>query len=593
MRAPYLLAAFVAMASSCADPALVRDGKAEATILLSAAASADEKLAAQELHDYVRKISGASLPVMVTTKADTPTEVRIGAFGTDVVKDWAGERPVPDGFAVERKGRTLYIVGGDARGALYGVYDVLEADLGVRWFMPGELGEDVPAADTILLPAARRTGEPGFAAVGGLIWAGGPGAAAWERRIRARVGPTTAFFGHNWSNIVPPTAANKQEHPEWFALSNGERTNQLCSAHPDVVRITVEKARAFFDRNKDALVFSISPNDGYGFCEDWRCKAVDGIYGVTDGSLTDRFVHYANEVLAELGRTHPTKQVGIFAYVQHTRPPVSARPHPNFVTLITHTPWEFCHVHAIDDPGCALNRRFVDYVRGWTGVSGHVGVYDYYGHFYVFTPWPIVHSIRRDLPFLHGLKVDRFMSETQQHWANQGLNFYVAAKLAWEPRTDVDALLADYHRRFYGRAGEAMRRYWDRWEQAMVATAAHGHGGYEWLRMFTPDLVAAAERDLAEAERAAASEPEKVHKRLALARMGFRFTEAWTRMRQHADAGNYAAALAAGEEAIARIDQTAGTEPQAFWISLAVGQTRAMMQPYRDAVAREPAAPAP
>jgi hypothetical protein len=576
-------------AASCAQPALVRNGRAEATIVVSPAASTDEKLAAQELQHYVRLISGATLPTATGTDSDTPSEVRIGAFGSDAVQDWTGERPPSDGFAIARRGGVLFIVGGDARGALYGVYDFLEADLGVRWFMPGDIGEDVPTNETLYLPAASRSSAPAFAAVGGFIWAGGPGSAVWERRVRARVGSTNAFFGHNWSRIIPPSPANKRSNPEWFALVNGERTNQLCSAHPDVVRVTIEKAREFFDRNKDATLFSISPNDGYGFCEDARCRAVDALYGVTDGSLTDRFVHYANEVLAELGKSHPGKQVGVLAYVQHTRPPVSARPHPNYVTLIAHTPWEFCHVHSLDDPGCELNRRFTEYVKGWTQVSKHVGIYDYYGHFYVFTPWPVIHTMRRDVPFLHSLNVDRFMSETQQHWANQGLNFYVGAKLAWNPGLDVDSLLADYYGRFYGRAAPPMQRYWERWEQAMVATAGERHGGYEWLRMFTPELLAAAERDLAEAESAAVAESEKVGKRVALARMGFRFTEAWTLMRQHADGRRWAAAVAAGEEAIKRLQETAGTEPQAFWIDLAVTQTRSMMQPYRDALAQSTA----
>jgi hypothetical protein len=255
------------------------------------------------------------------------------------------------------------------------------------------------------------------------------------------------------------------------------------------------------------------------------------------------------------------------------------------VTMVTHMPWEFCHAHALDDPACELNRRFVDHVRGWRAVSRHVGVYEYYGHFYVFTPWPIVHSMRRDLPLLHRLGVDRFMSETQQHWANQGLNFYVGAKLAWDPSRDVDALLADYYQRFYGAAAAPMRRYWERWEQAMAAGAAQGHGGYEWLAMFTPALAAEADGILAEAERLAEGDGEKVRRRVALARLGFRFTEAWTRMRDYASRREWAAAVAAGEEAVRRLRESAGSEPQAFWIDLAATQTENMMKPYREALA--------
>jgi hypothetical protein len=177
------------------------------------------------------------------------------------------------------------------------------------------------------------------------------------------------------------------------------------------------------------------------------------------------------------------------------------------------------------------------------------------------------------------------MSETQQHWANQGINFYLGAKLAWDPSQDPDRLLSEYYERFYGAAAGPMRRYWERWEQAMAATTAQGHGGYEWLAMYTPALVAEQDVVLTEAERLAAGDREKVRRRVAFARLGFRFTEAWTRMRDHAGRREWAAAVAAGDEAIGRLRETAGTEPQAFWIDLAVAQTQAQMKPYRDALA--------
>jgi hypothetical protein len=417
--------------------------------------------------------------------------------------------------------------------------------------------------------------------VAGFNWAGGAEAAQWEKRVRALVGPTSAFFGHNWSNIVPPTPDNLAAHPEWFAWKDGRRTRQLCSTHDDVVRMTVEKARQFFDARPDAVVFSISPNDGFDFCECRRCRAIDELYGVTDGSLSDRMVYYANQVLDALEKTHPTKQVGILAYVSHIRPPRVVKPHPNFATLITRMPWEFCHAHALDEPSCGINRRFVEYVRGWTSLSAHVGVYDYYGHFHVFAPWPLVHSIRRDLPLLKRLGVSRFMSETQQNWANQGLNFYVGAKLAWDPTQDVDALLDDYFERFYGPAAGPMRRYWMGWERAMTATGQGAHGGYEWLRLFTPERLAEADALLAEAEGLAGANGGKIARRVALARTGFRFTEAWARMRWAANRSDWTAAIEAGEEAVRRIQATEGSSPWAFPVALAVSQTEGLIEPYR------------
>jgi hypothetical protein len=572
--------------TKAAEITLARDGQPVATVIISPTAAPLEQVAATELQTYVRKISGASLPLMNALPEGKQALVRIGVYGAAPVAEWRGERPPADGFAIETRGNALWIVGGDARGALYGVYEFLES-LGVRWFMPGEMGEDVIERKTISFAPLERRGAPAFRAVSGLSWAGGPGALDWERRIRAQVGPPNAFFGHNWSNIIPPTPENKAAHPEWFALHDGKRIDQLCSTNPDVIRITVEKAREFFTQNPDALTFSVSPNDGEEFCECDRCRALDRHYGVTDGTLTDRFVHYANQVLEELAKTHPTKQVGLLAYVQHTRPPVSARPHPNLATIICHTPWEFCHVHALDDPNCALNRRFMEYVKGWAKVCRHVGVYDYYGHFNAFTPWPILHDIRRDIPLMERIGVERFMSETQQHWANQGLNFYLAAKLLWNPKQDADHLLTEYYERFYGKAAAPMRRYWERWEAAMIETAKNGDGGYKWFEMFTPALVGECDRYLAEAERLAAIDREVVRRRVAFARKGFRFTDAWTRLRYHGERGEFREAVAAGEEALKSIDETAASEPQAFFTWLAKSQTEKIIEPYRQALVKQ------
>src|SRR4029078_7206974 len=91
-------------------------------------------------------------------------------------------------------------------------------------------------------------------------------------------------------------------------------------------------------------------------------------------------------------------------------------------------------------------------IEGWTKVCKHVSVYDYYGHFYLITSWPIVHAIRVDLPYLRRIDVTGFMSETQQQWANQGINFYLTAKLVWDTDRNTDEILHEFYRDFYGPA---------------------------------------------------------------------------------------------------------------------------------------------
>jgi len=583
-----------ALAGAAVGMTLVNKGQPACAIVIAPAAGDQEKLAATELQTYLRKMSGATVPVATDTVAGN--RILLGVYGQAPVTAWTGKQPPRDGFAIETRkttaGTDLYLVGGDARGALYAAYELLERFLGVRWFMPGELGEDVPQRATVTVKSLKWRNAADYDAIAGLTWAGGPGADDWRRRNKGDVGATGYFFGHNWENIIPPNEENKKAHPEWFALDkDGTRSHQLCSSNPDVIRITVEKANAYFEKNPDAVLFSISPNDGGGFCTCDKCQAIDVLYGVTDGSQTDRFIHYANAVLAELKKTHPDKMVGILAYVSHTRPPVSAVPDPNYATMICHTPWEFCHVHTMNDPNCKPNTRFRQMIEGWTKVCKHVSVYDYYGHFYIFAPWPITHDIRSDVPYMRRLGVQAFDSETQQHWCNQGINFYLAAKLLWDTDRNTDALLRDYYRRFYGPAEKPMRQYWETWEAAMQHQPC---GGYKWLAMFTPELLVKTGKLLNEAEKLA-GDNEKVKQRIALNRIGYRFTDAFTRMRLHGAKEEWQQAVDAGNEAIKIVEDTKGMEPQPFWIWLATVQTQGQMQPYLEklkAAAPPPAVPA-
>ncbi|MBK5255503.1 MAG: DUF4838 domain-containing protein [Vicinamibacteria bacterium] len=558
---------------------IVQDGHATSAIVVPKDAPVEVLRAAKELQIYVQKTSGVELKI---TAADGEprkerVEIRLAVSPLGIAPGGNPDTQIvhEDGYEIRSGGRLISIMGGSPRGTLYGVYDFIERTLGVRWFMPTTMGEDTLEAKTIPVPELAMVKNPAFPSVGGFTWAGSPGAEDWELRMRVRVGKEVRF-GHNWYNIYPYTRESFAKNPEMFAMVGGTRgrSTQLCSSNEDVVRVSVEAARAAFKAHPEAPLFSISPNDGGGFCQCERCQKIDALYGVTDGSLSDRFVHYANEVLTELEKTNPGKQVGIYAYSEYTSPPRKARPKANYVTALTHMPWEFCHVHSIDDTSCPANRRFLAYLKGWQALTKHVGVYEYYGHFFAFTPWPIVHSIRRDIPLFKKLGIERFTSETQQNWANQGINFYVAAKLADNPAIDVDALLAEYFARFYGKARDPMRRYFDLWEDAMLQTAAAGDRGYAWLSIFTPARVSEAAILLQKAGELAATDREQVRQRVDFARVGFGYTEAYAQMLDAGLRNDPQAVHSWSEEAQRRVRATEGSAPQAFFVSLAIDQTR-------------------
>src|SRR5688572_3110973 len=124
-----IVGSMISVTLSSAEMTLVRDGQPECTIMIAPDASDHEKLAAEELSAYLGKMSGAKVPIGSDASV-AGNRILIGVFGKPPVADWKGKRPVLDAFAIETRARDggtdLLLVGGDARGAAYAVYELLE-----------------------------------------------------------------------------------------------------------------------------------------------------------------------------------------------------------------------------------------------------------------------------------------------------------------------------------------------------------------------------------------------------------------------------------------------------------------------------------
>ena len=139
---------------------IINKGKPEARILLPRVFGKATLLAANELSDYIEKISGARIPVdlgkaqrlaggIISLEPRTDPTSEVSADGSE------------DEFTIEERRNTLTIRGNSDEAVLYGVYQYLN-ELGVRWFMPGDLGENVPALKTIRIGNRKQTYKPSF-----------------------------------------------------------------------------------------------------------------------------------------------------------------------------------------------------------------------------------------------------------------------------------------------------------------------------------------------------------------------------------------------------------------------------------------------
>jgi hypothetical protein len=251
-----------------------------------------ERRAAEEIQEHVRRITGATLEIVATGAVpDGYTPVLLGSAADRTLEEEIRRRgDDPSSFALVVDDESVSIRGLSPEGTLFGAYDSLE-QLGVRWFMPGELGLALPDARTLRLKNQKTIQVPAFSA----RHLQDVRAPQWETRMRL-AGPQfpaahgVRGFGHGDDQGL------FAEHPEYFSLIDGERkARQLCVSNPDVVARAVAATREYFRSNPQSDIMGIGANDGRGFCECEKCRALDG--GDYDPfghypSMTDRYVWF-------------------------------------------------------------------------------------------------------------------------------------------------------------------------------------------------------------------------------------------------------------------------------------------------------------
>ena len=162
-------AAALAGGSAHAGPLyLVRDGKPRATIVIAEDAGNYQKWAAQWLRDYVKRASGAALPIVTEGQAPDGTLISVGHTRMAAEAGVRTDDLEYDGCRLLVKTNVLYLIGRDAapsqdkrphtnragpQGTIRAVTTFLQDVVGVRWFLPGPEGIVVPATKDISVPA--------------------------------------------------------------------------------------------------------------------------------------------------------------------------------------------------------------------------------------------------------------------------------------------------------------------------------------------------------------------------------------------------------------------------------------------------------
>ncbi len=514
---------------------LVEDGQARATIVTGSSPSAAEAAAARELQTYLWKLATTAgqeaekLPIVSEAAVPPGTVIYVGRSAAVTRLGVAvDDLETAHSFTIETHGDCLVLCGKGDLGTEYAVYTFLERYCGVRWLWPGETGECIPPRPTIEIGAICDREDPDFTlrVLGSMApLPEGTPEPLWKKRNKVQ---TVSGYvpGHNWAKLVPPDKYGPT-NPEYFALVNGTREQdwnaydgqhgyQLCTTNPEVVQLSIDYVRRFFDEHPDADIYSIDANDGAGWCECPNCEALDtgkvrtipSSGGTEDGSearpvITDRIYTFVNQVAAGVKETHPDKYVLHLAYSDYIEPPERVRPLDNVVVQITLN----CECH--------YDRAYKEdqwrLIRAWSQVTPNLMLYEYFNHTWKLQlPRAIHHSVGASIPYYRQCGARFFSAQASDDFGNEGLTLYLAAKLLWDSSLDVDELVADYCEHAFAEGAALGRRYFDRlealWDAALAELGPRWGGNpHVYLTMLTPETIAELKGYLTEALRLAQS----------------------------------------------------------------------------------------
>ena len=458
---------------------------------MPAEAAAREKQAAEELVEHLRLISSATLSV-VTPDAlpGGMTPVFLGA-AADAALDGAtraaGDNP--SSFALRVTPARVDIRGLSDEGTLFGVYELLE-QLGVRWYTPGDMGRVLPSAPTVQISAQETVQAPSMELR--LLQPWTSVTTGWI--ARQRLGGKQRSTG---AHGIPPYTGSAgkrifQEHPEYFALIDGtRRLRQICTSNPGAAELTAQTIRDRYEPTTEKFYVGMGPNDGGGYCECPDCKALDGgvfdpFYGGT--AHTGRYIEFYNRVLALLEKDYPNLHIVWYIYAAHMMPPPeSIKPNPRIAGSFA--PISMDRLRGMDNPMSPDRHPLRWLVESWSALGPNELYYrGYYNNLAcVQLPKTQIDRVRTEIPALHGMGVDVMRVECIGGgfmWDTDPLTLYVAARLMWNTKTDVDALLGEFYRLFYGPAEAPMRQYFEQLEAAVRDTPWCTGSSYVYFPMF-------------------------------------------------------------------------------------------------------------
>ncbi|TAH34349.1 MAG: DUF4838 domain-containing protein [Planctomycetota bacterium] len=501
---------------AAAPPDVVDHGRSDYVLVVAEEAGPATRYAAGELQRWLKEMTGAELPIVADTEPPRPHEILVGPskrlydYGIALRLGPLGQ----EGYVLRTVGERLLVAGGEPRGTLYAVYGLLGDHLGCRWFTP-EVSR-IPRTERLPLPQLDESRIPALEYRDVFIhechdgdWAARNRLNSSHARLEARHGGRVEYAGfvHTFNDLVP-VEKYFETHPEYFSEIDGKREReqtQLCCTNEEVVRIVTEEVRRRMREHPEAMVFSVSQNDWFRYCQCGPCAAL----AAAEGSQMAPVLQLVNRVAEAVEEEFPDKAVDTLAYQWTRRPPKTLRPRRNVIVRLCSI--ECCFAHPLASCDSPQNQAFVADLEGWALICDRLWVWDYVTDFaHYLRPFPNLRVLDANIRLLAENHVTGIFEEgnySSPQGEFQALRGYVLARCLWDPACNALEARDEFLAAVYGPAAGPIRRYL---ELLHFGAASQHLGIYDGVDApyLGQDWQDAADKLFDAAETAAAGAPE-------------------------------------------------------------------------------------
>lgn len=473
----FAAAAVLGLAGCATGPrpvAFSSDGTTPYAVVVGPEASPSTRHGAEELQRFLGEMTGAPVPLVEGGERVSGPAIYVGMSPAAEAKlRDDGLRAAdfgPEEYALRTQGRDVFILGGEPRGTLYGVYGLLEDHLGCRWFTP-EVSR-IPKTDALVIPVLDERVAPVLEYREPFTMDAFDGDWCARNRMNSSTGRLedhhggkvrfgSGLFVHTFDVLMPPSQYFA-EHPEYYSLVDGARLgerSQLCCTNEDVIRICTEELLKRIAADPDAYVYSVSQNDWYNYCECEPCTEL----AEREGSQMGPMLHLVNRVAAEVAKVYPDKAVETLAYQYTRKPPATMRPLPNVIIRLCSIECDFLQPLATSD--FPDNVSFVEDLKGWSEISDRLWIWDYVTSFRAYLcPFPNLRLRDDNIRLFIENNVTGIFEQDVYNTLNgelSGLSAYINAKFLWDPNYDEDTAINEFLEGVYGPAAPHIRGYID------------------------------------------------------------------------------------------------------------------------------------